>query len=481
MRPLIPRRLLLVGAGYTGSVVAAEYARQGRVDRLVGFLDDDQEKQATLVAGLPVLGPLSALEHWVDREQIDEVIITLPSASGRLLGDIVGACRRSNVAVNTMPGILEMLGEPVGFRQVRRVEMADLLRRSPVNCDEPPEGYLQGARVLITGAGGSIGSELARQVLRARLSSLYLLGRGENSIYDVFTQVGARAPACTVVPIIADIRDRDMLARVFDEHRPTVVFHAAAHKHVPLMEQHAAEAVTNNVIGTQHLLSVASTHDVDRLVFISTDKAVAPSSIMGATKRIGESLTRAAACETGRQYVTVRFGNVLGSRGSLVPVLERQMAAGGPISLTHPDMTRFFMTIPEAVFLVLRAGGLARPEALFVLDMGAPLRIVDLTREFLRLSGFNPAEVPMIFSGLRPGEKLSEALWESGSEIEPLAGTGVFLVREPDGDLTPTALEHAVAALALAARRGDVASIHRILAETVPTFASSLSPRSTHG
>ena len=470
------RRVLLVGAGYTGAIVAAEFQRQASRDALVGFVDDNPEKTGAHVAGLPVLGPVCDLGQIVAAHQVDRVIITIPSATGTLLRSLTDTCHAGGVEVSTMPGILELLGQPVTTRQLRPVELGDLLRRAQVGCDVPPPGYLTGARVLITGAGGSIGRELARQATRARPASIVLLGHGENSIHGIHAELASRATDVPLTPVIADIRSPEALARVFDEHRPSVVFHAAAHKHVPLMEAHAAEAVRNNVIGTRNVVDQALAHDVAQLVFISTDKAVAPTSVMGATKRIGEWIVHAAAQQAHRAFSTVRFGNVLGSRGSLVPRLDAQIRHGGPVTLTHPDMRRFFMTIPEAVHLVLQAGGRRRHGELVVLDMGPALRIVDLTHDLIRLSGLEPSDIEIVYAGTRPGEKLVESLWEDGSTVER-AGTHLFSVHEPQRQPDPASLDPLVEGLRDLAARGDAAPIHRALVDAIPTFASSL-PRS---
>lgn len=468
-----PRRVLFIGAGYTGALVAAEFQRQARVERLVGFLDDDPGKQGTTVAGLPVLGTLEELQTIVASHEVDQIVVTIPSARGHQVRAISQACSAAGVEVRTMPGILELLGQALTPRQLRPIEPGDLLRRAEVRCDVPPPDYLTGARVLITGAGGSIGRELARQVARARPEVIVLLGHGENSIHGTHVDLTSSGVDTRVVPVIADIRMPQALTAAFTEHRPSVVFHVAAHKHVPLMEAHAAEAIRNNVQGTRHVVDCALAHDVTQFVFISTDKAVAPTSVMGATKRIGEWIVHAATLRSSLAFSTVRFGNVLGSRGSLVPLLERQIRLGGPVTLTHPDMRRFFMTIPEAVYLVLQAGGIIRPGELIVLDMGPPIRIVDLTSDLIRLSGLDPGDVQVVFSGLRPGEKLVEALWEDDSVVEPV-GPNLFSVRETCPQPTGRALDDLVTSLESLAAAGDATAIHRALADAIPTFRSSL-------
>jgi FlaA1/EpsC-like NDP-sugar epimerase len=468
----VPTRILLVGAGYTGGIVAAEYRRRGLADTLVGFLDDDPRLRGTAVADLPVLGDVASLADVVRARQIDEVVITIPSAPGTRLREITDACTDAGVVCRTMPGILELLGQPITARQLRRVEVADLLRRAEVGCDAPPQAYLTGRRVLVTGAGGSIGRELCRQILLAEPEALVLLGRGENAIHACLSDLQAEATPTRLLPVIVDVRNRAALQRVVVQEAPDVVFHAAAHKHVPLMEAQPAEAVANNVLGTRNMVDVAAAHGVQRLVFISTDKAVSPTSVMGATKRLGEWLVTDAARRVGLVCLSVRFGNVLGSRGSVVPVLERQIRRGGPITLTHPDMRRFFMTIPEAVHLVLLAGGRGRAGDLFVLDMGEPMSIVDLAHDVIRLSGASDA-IRIEYGGLRPGEKMVESLWEEGSRLTPVEESRLFLVEEPADTLPRGTVADVVASLDAAASHDDPAEVHRVLSRVLPTFRSS--------
>jgi FlaA1/EpsC-like NDP-sugar epimerase len=390
---------------------------------------------------------------------------------------LLDACRRAGVEARSVPGMFELLEGGVSVSRLRDIDITDLLRRQPIQASPEAGLYLQGKTVLVTGAGGSIGGELCHQLARAQVGELVLVGHGENSIFEVSNRLRQAHPGVVIHPVIADIRDEARIDAVFAAFTPTIVFHAAAHKHVPLMEAHPEEAITNNVRGTAVVVQAAVRHDVDRFVLISTDKAVAPTSVMGASKRIAERLVAQAAERHRRMFIAVRFGNVLGSRGSVVPFFKQQIERGGPITVTHPDMRRFFMTIPEAVYLVVKAGGLARSGELFVLNMGEPVRIVDLAEDLKRLSGVEASEVPIVYSGLRPGEKLEEQLWEPGSLVEPAGdGDDVFRVVEPSSPLegqTAGGLDAVVARLEEAAARGDALAIHERLSECLPTFVSS--------
>jgi FlaA1/EpsC-like NDP-sugar epimerase len=360
---------------------------------------------------------------------------------------------------------------------IRQIEISDLLRRAGharVNAST----YVAGRTVLITGAGGSIGFELCRQVAHARPAFLVLLGHGENSIFDAQVELRELFPDLKVIPVIADIRDQRRMRQVFERLRPAIVFHAAAHKHVPLMEENPEEAVTNNIIGTHNVLEAAMEFGTERFVLISSDKAVSPSSVMGASKRVAEMLVRDAARRTSRAYVVVRFGNVLGSRGSVVPYFKRQIERGGPVTLTHPEMKRFFMTIPEAVHLVLEAGGMGRGGELFVLKMGEPVRIVDLAEDLIKLSGLTLEEVPIVYTGIRTGEKLEEALWEQGAATESTSHPDVLRVIEPD-NTSGSKIPELLRAFATAAEQGDYLQIQVMLVHQIPTFAPSLKGEST--
>jgi len=353
----------------------------------IGFLDDDPAKQKLQIHGVPVLGTRHDIPRIAQQEGIDEVVIAMPTAPGSAIREVRAICERSQVATKTIPGLYELINGSVAIGQIREVKIEDLLRREPVRTDlAAVESYIAGAVVLVTGAGGSIGSELCRQIAARKPGQLLLLGHGETSIYNILSELTRLAPRLPAVPLIADLRDADRIARLLRRHRPQVIFHAAAHKHVPLMESNPEEAFTTNVLGTENLLRAAEQAGTSRFVLISSDKAVNPVNIMGASKYLAEVLVQHAAKRTGRQFVVVRFGNVLGSRGSVVPLFEHQIAAGGPVTITHPEMTRYFMTIPEAVQLVMQAAVLGQGGEVFVLDMGEQIRILDLAHDLISLS-----------------------------------------------------------------------------------------------
>ncbi|HDQ72083.1 MAG TPA: polysaccharide biosynthesis protein [Chloroflexi bacterium] len=414
-----PTRVLVMGAGEAGAMIVREMQENPGVGLLpVGLLDDDPSKQGLRIHGVPVLGSRACIPQLVRDERVEEVIIAMPTAPGQAIRDVVEICQRAGVAYKTIPGIYELISGQVSVQAVREVGIDDLLRRDPVQIDGAGTGHhFRDRVVLVTGAGGSIGAELCRQIGAYGPRRLLLLGHGETSIYHVRRELAERLPDLDTVPVIADIRDQQRLHWIFERHRPAVVFHAAAHKHVPLMEENVAEAVSNNVFGTRALLRAALESGVARFVLISTDKAVNPVNVMGATKRLAEMLVQDVARREGRVYTAVRFGNVLGSRGSVIPLFQRQIANGGPITVTHPRMERFFMTIPEAVQLVIQAATLGAGGEIFVLDMGEQVRIVELANELIRLSGFEPGrDIEIAFTGPRPGEKLSEELFAEGEK-----------------------------------------------------------------
>jgi len=407
------KRVLVVGAGQAGALIIREMLHEHAVThRPVVVIDDNPDKLHHRLHGIPVGGNVQQLAQVAGKYDADEILVAIPSAAKDRLREIVEQAKKTGLPVRILPGLLEMADGKVSLRQAREVRIEDLLGRKQVrvNLDEIA-GYLQGEKILITGAGGSIGAELCRQVSLFGPAALFLLGRGENSIYEIDRELAVTYPDLCRKPIIADIRDRVKMEQVFAEYRPTVVFHAAAHKHVPLMEDAPDEAVKNNIFGTKILVDLADKYEIKRFVQVSTDKAVNPTSIMGVTKRVAEMIVQHAAMRSDTKYCAVRFGNVLGSRGSIIPLFQKQIAAGGPVTVTHPEMMRYFMTIPEAVSLVVQAGAMGENGEIFVLDMGEPVRIVDLARDLIRLSGLEPEkDIKIQYCGIRPGEKLFEEI-----------------------------------------------------------------------
>ena len=472
------RRVVVVGAGDAGVLVVREMQRNPQLHMLpVAFVDDDPEKLRKDIHGIRVSSTLRDLASVIERYRADEVVIAIPTATGRVVRQVTDTCRQKSVPFRTMPGIYELIGGKVSVNRLREVDIGDLLRREPAHIDEDlVAGMFSGKRVLVTGAGGSIGLELCRQISRWQPAELSLLGHGENSIFEALIELNETFPGLPVIPIIADVRDQGRMFEVFDAFRPEMVFHAAAHKHVPLMELNIGEAVTNNVLGTQTVVAAALAQATPRLVLISTDKAVEPASVMGATKRVAEMIVRDAALRSGRAFSTVRFGNVLGSRGSIVPLFKRQIARGGPVTITHPDMKRFFMTIPEAVHLVLQAAVMGQGGEVFVLRMGEPVRIVDLAEDLIRLSGLEPGkDIEIVFTGVRPGDKLSESLWEEGRPYEATAHPDIIQVTE-DAATEGEVLEAMVGELMRLAREGDGESLIGLMNERVPGSAVGKMP-----
>jgi FlaA1/EpsC-like NDP-sugar epimerase len=471
------RKVLIVGAGDAGVLVAREMQKNPQLGLLpIGFLDDARNKVNQQIHGLPVLGELGALAKIAADQRVDEVVIAIPTAGGHIVRAVAERCQELGIPSRVVPGFYELLDGNVSVSRLRNVEISDLLRRPQVPAHVAGPTYLQGASVVVTGAGGSIGSELCRQVAHARPARLLLLGHGENSIFAIAGELRMRFPSVIVEVAIADVRDRERVMRIFRRCEPTVVFHAAAHKHVPLMEDNAAEAVTNNILGTRNVLDASVAAGVERFVMVSTDKAVAPSNIMGASKRVAELVVQRTARTQGGAYVVVRFGNVLGSRGSVVPIFKAQIERGGPVTVTHPDVRRYFMTISEAVHLILQAGGIGQGGELFVLDMGEPVLLREMAADMIRLSGFQESEVPIVFTGLRPGEKLNEVLWEPGAVIEPTARGDVRRVLEPTV-VTEDNLDDMVNRLADAAAADDHDRIVRLFHQCVPSATLTARPR----
>jgi FlaA1/EpsC-like NDP-sugar epimerase len=465
-----PRRVLIVGAGSAGDLVSRDLLSHPSTGLLpVGFLDDAREKQGLRLQGLPVLGQLDELEKVAADHGVDEVIIAMPSAPGSIIRAVVETASGAKLPARTVPSMKEVLSGRLRATSLRPVQIEDLLRRAPIKTDlDLVRALIRGRRVLVTGAGGSIGSELCRQIADFGPSRLVLLGHGENSIFKIHAELSQHMPAGVVVPVLADVRDRTRMRDVMRTHRPAIVFHAAAHKHVPLMEWNIAEAVTNNVIGTRNVVEAAAEANVAQFVLVSTDKAVRPTSVMGATKRVAEQLVQEVGEAGGRNFFSVRFGNVLGSRGSVVPNFLRQIAGGGPVTVTHPEMRRYFMTIPEAVQLVLQAAVLGRGGDVFVLDMGEPVKIVDLARDLIRLSGLEVGkDIEIKFTGVRPGEKLYEELFFGAEMATPTTHPKVLRARH---ESLMAELSSNVEALYVAAKEGTDSEMRTILMDMVPDY-----------
>ena len=407
------KRALIIGAGDAGALIAKELKHSPNTALYpVAFVDDDPAKQSLEVLGLPIVGMREDIPNIVKDYHIDEIIIAMPSAEKSVISEVINLCKTTKANIKILPRVSDIVHGKISLNMIREVNVEDLLGREPVEVDlSGITDYMKNQVVLVTGAGGSIGSELTRQIAPFSPKRILLLGHGENSIYDIELELKNHYPELEIDTLIADVQDRKRLKVLFEECKPNVVFHAAAHKHVPLMERNPMEAVKNNVFGTKNVAECADQHGVSHFVMISTDKAVNPTSVMGTTKRIAEMIVQNISRQSKTKFVAVRFGNVLGSRGSVIPVFKEQIKRGGPVTVTHPDMVRYFMTIPEAVQLVIQAGALAEGGEIFILDMGKPVKIVDLARDLIRLSGFEPEkDIDIVFSGIRPGEKLFEEI-----------------------------------------------------------------------
>jgi FlaA1/EpsC-like NDP-sugar epimerase len=472
-------RVLLVGAGDAGARMARDMRRYPQAGLSpVGFLDDRSAMSRITVSGLPVLGRIDDLIAVARAKAVSEVLITMPSAPGSATRRVVELARESGVRCRILPGVTEVLSGSVDLFQAREVQVEDLLRREPIELDlSGSSNYVSGHTVLITGAGGSIGSEIVRQVARLSPARVVLLGQGENSLHAIGQELARELPGLEQTIVVGTVRDPEKLSEVMSTFRPYAVFHAAAHKHIPLMEGDPDEAILNNVGGTRNIAEAAIAANVRRFVNISTDKAVNPASMVGATKQIAEKVVRVLAREAANEsaLVSVRFGNVLGSRGSVIPVFQEQIRRGGPITLTHPDMTRYFMTIPEASRLVIQAGALAENGAVYLLDMGQPVRIQELAHDMIRLSGADPEAISISYTGLRPGEKLVEELFTAEEHVERTRFEQIMIGRSE----TPVAddFSKTVDELLDAASSRDWVDIDRTLTQLVPGF--DLGPRGT--
>lgn len=471
------KRILIVGAGDAGEMLIRQIERSTSHDyEVVGLVDDDPLKQGRRIHDVEVLGTIDGLPGLCRSWRVAEVLIAVPTATGEQIRRIIQACRSAKVQFKTLPSVEELIENGVALSKIRRVQVGDLLRREPIRIDRVEvESFIQRKRVLVTGAGGSIGSEICRQLASFEPETLVLLDRAENNLFFVEMELREKYPKLTLLPLVGDVTDEGRIATIFLEQRPQIVFHAAAHKHVPLMELNKTEAVKNNVLGTMTVANAAWRAGVEDFVMISTDKAVRPSSVMGATKRLAEMYVQSLNAKIETRFMTVRFGNVLGSEGSVLQIFEKQIEAGGPVTITHPDMQRYFMTIPEASQLVLQAATLGEGGEIFVLDMGEPVRIVDLAKDLITLSGLEPdRDIEIKFTGPRPGEKFFEELLNAETRVMQTAHEKVMVVETDPVDYE--GLQAGIAKLVRHANKGDEFALLAALKTLVPDYVNGNSP-----
>jgi FlaA1/EpsC-like NDP-sugar epimerase len=476
------KRLLIIGAGDAGEKMYRELRDNPNLSyHIVGFVDDDARKLGMRIHGVPILGNVDELSRLVKKYEIDEILIAISSASGKEMRRIVERCKETGIKFKTIPGIGELIDGRVSVKTIRDVSYEDLMGRKPVRMEMDRIGnYATGEPVLITGAGGSIGSELCRQIARFDPSPLILLDCAENNLFQIEMEFARDYPQLEYIPILGNILNSSLLDKIFRTYHPQVIFHAAAYKHVPMMELNPWEAVYNNIQGTQSLLEAGQCYGVQRFVFVSTDKAVRPVNVMGASKRVGELLTQAYFKHDHGRFMSVRFGNVIGSSGSVIPLFQEEIKKGGPVTVTHPEMTRFFMTIPEAAQLILQAGAMGEGGEIFILDMGTPIKIIDLANDLIRLSGFEPGrDIEIKFSGLRPGEKLYEELITEGEGIVETPHEKILVLR--GNSIQQEDLFSKISELCQQAEKQDALKIKEKLKEIVPEYQispenSTLSP-----
>ncbi|MDP1921630.1 MAG: nucleoside-diphosphate sugar epimerase/dehydratase [Myxococcales bacterium] len=466
-------RTMLVGAGQAGLMVAKEIATRPDLGiDPIGFIDDDPSKLGKVVHGLQVLGTSADLVRLCRQHEAKQGLVTIANAPGKDLRRIKALCDEAGITAKIIPGIYEIVGGQVNLSRIRGLSIEDLLRREAVVLEtESISEAIRGRVVLVTGAGGSIGAELCRQICRFSPSALVLVEQAENNLFHIHRELVASFPALStaITPCVADICDAARVDSVFRAHRPSIVFHAAAHKHVPMMEWNPGEAVKNNVFGTRTLADASHAHGVGQFVMISTDKAVNPTSVMGVSKRCAEVYIQSLSQSSETRFVTVRFGNVLGSAGSVIPLFQEQIARGGPVMVTHPEMKRYFMTIPEACQLVLQAGSMGKGGEIFVLDMGEPVKIVDLARDLITLSGLRVGEdIEIEFSGIRPGEKLFEELSVAGEQLDKTRHPKIFVGRFRPHELE--AVKQALAELRTLADSGGADQIREKFRQIVPEY-----------
>jgi len=468
------KSVMLIGGGDAGAMVIREYRNHTQLNsRPVAIIDDNENKQGQMINGVPVVGTRADISTMAKKLKIDEIVIAIPSASKKEIKDIVEIAKTTKCKLKIVPGMFELIDGKVSINSIRDVDIEDLLGREEVKTDlKEISTYLTDKVVLVTGGGGSIGSELCRQIASFNPKKMIILDIYENSAYDIQNELRRKHKDLNLKTVIASIRDRDRILELMDRERPQVVFHAAAHKHVPLMEDSPKEAIKNNVFGTLNLAQAADKYGVDKFVMISTDKAVNPTNIMGASKRICEMIIQSMDSVSDTDFVAVRFGNVLGSNGSVIPLFKKQIAEGGPVTVTHEEVIRYFMTIPEAVQLVIQAGAMAAGGEIFILDMGEPVRILDLAKDLIRLSGFEPdVDIPISITGLRPGEKLFEELLLDEEGISATKHDKIFIGQPTftDYDLLLRSLEEANSII----KNGTDEDIKEYVKTIVPNYSGT--------
>jgi len=465
------KRLLIIGAGDAGEKMLREIRDNPRLNyEVIGFLDDDPKKKGMSIHGVPVLGSISRIHDMAYEDEMDEILIAVPSASAKQMRRIIEACEATGLKCRTTPGIGELIDGKISFKSVREVSFEDLLGRDPVNLDMERIGnYLSGKVVLVSGAGGSIGTELCRQISLFAPKNIIFLDKTENSLFHLEMEFRQRYPKVTITPVLGDVQNKSFLEKLFDASKPQVIFHAAAFKHVPIVELNPWEGVLNNVIGTKNIVEMSHKFGIERFIMISTDKAVRPSSVMGATKRVAEMITSCYSLSNPTRFVSVRFGNVIGSEGSVVHLFKKQIERFGPVTVTDPEITRYFMTIPESCKLILQAGALGEGGEIFILDMGTPIKIVDMARDLIRRSGFKPdVDIEIKFTGLRPGEKLHEELITEGEGIVRTPYEKIFVLKGDTCDLNW--LSQKIEELVKLANEQDASGIKSKLKEIIPEY-----------
>ncbi|MFP4572286.1 MAG: polysaccharide biosynthesis protein [Desulfobacterales bacterium] len=472
--PAYQKKLLIIGAGDCGEKMFREIRDNAHLKyKVVGFIDDNPTKIGKKIHGIPVRGSVEDLPAIVEKLKADEILIAVPSAHGEQMRRIVEYCKKSDIAYKTVPSMGELIDGRITYNSIRDVAYSDLLGREAVRLDKEKIGaYLQNQCVMVTGAGGSIGSELCRQICRYRPKTLLLFERGENLLYHIEMELLSDFEDIEIIPLLADIQDPEQVEQAFSRYMPQTVFHAAAYKHVPMLESQPWTPVKNNILGTANLAEASKKYGVERFVFVSTDKAVRPANIMGVSKRVAEMLIQnqnSGGRAQKPRFVSVRFGNVVGSEGSVVPLFKKQIQRGGPVTVTHPEATRYFMMIPEACQLILQAGGMGHGGEIFILDMGRPIKILDMAHDMIRLSGFEPeTDIKIAYTGLRPGEKLYEELITEGEDVLNTNHEKIMVVKGAECNLQD--LENKIRALTQAAAAQDAEKVRTLFKQIVPEY-----------